>query len=528
MNERLWPVLALLLAASSAWAQGPPPCPEFQVNTYTTGSQYSAAVASDAAGNFVVTWLSYGPFGTISGVVARRFSAGGQPLGPELQVNNDTINGDGSPRVASDASGNFVVVWESAGDGSYAGIFARRFTAGGVPLGPQFQVNTYTPDQQAFPAVASDPSGNFVVVWESTGQDGDDRGVFARLFDSSGAPRGAEFQVNTYTTGPQGEAAVAMDAAGNFVVAWDSVFHEVGDTLGEIIARRFTASGAPRGGEFRVNTLTLAEQLAPAVASDADGNFVVAWDDDQGGVTFDVLGRWYDAAGVPRAPERLINAYTTGYQVRPAVIASGGDIVIVWNSLDQDGSADGIFGRRFDGLGAAIGPEFQVNLYTPNSQVGPAIAPGPGRGFVAAWFSEEQDGSGYGIFASLECARLYTVAPCRLADTRNPSGPSGGPALSANATRAFPVSGLCNIPPDARAVAVNVTAVGATAAGDLRLFPAGETLPLASAVNFVPGRARAGNAVVPLGLGGEVAVRCDMSAAGSTHVVLDAYGYFKR
>jgi hypothetical protein len=124
---------------------------------------------------------------------------------------------------------------------------------------------------------------------------------------------------------------------------------------------------------------------------------------------------------------------------------------------------------------------------------------------------------------------FYTVPPCRTLDTRNPVGARGGPALAANATRSFPVAGLCGVPndPAVRAVAVNVTVVGATAAGNLRLFANGTALPLASVINFATPRARANNAVIPLGPNGRMDVRCDMAAAGATHFLLDVVGYMR-
>ena len=106
--------------------------------------------------------------------------------------------------MASDAAGNFVVVWESYGqDGSSYGVFGQRYASTGAPLGPEFRVNTYTTGYQHDPAVASDSSGNFVVVWTSDGQDGSGNGVFGQRYDSSGAPLGPEFRVNTYTTDAQ-------------------------------------------------------------------------------------------------------------------------------------------------------------------------------------------------------------------------------------------------------------------------------------------------------------------------------------
>jgi outer membrane protein assembly factor BamB len=121
---------------------------------------------------------------------------------------------------------------------------------------------------------------------------------------------------------------------------------------------------------------------------------------------------------------------------------------------------------------------------------------------------------------------FYALTQCRVADTRNSPGPSGGPALAANSARAFPVSGVCGIPSSATAVAINLAVVLPSNDGDLRLYPAGGTAPLASAINFRSGIVRANNAVIRLGAGGQISVQCDMPSGG-THFFFDVYGYFQ-
>ena len=113
-----------------------------------------------------------------------------------------------------------------------------------------------------------------------------------------------------------------------------------------------------------------------------------------------------------------------------------------------------------------------------------------------------------------------------MADTRNPDGPSGGPALTANTIRTFPVANLCGIPPSARAVAINLAVFQPSNGGDLRVFPAGSAAPLASAINFRTDIVRANNAIVPLGTAGQISVQCDMPS-GSTNFFFDVFGYFQ-
>ena len=121
------------------------------------------------------------------------------------------------------------------------------------------------------------------------------------------------------------------------------------------------------------------------------------------------------------------------------------------------------------------------------------------------------------------------MTPCRIVDTRNANGPTGGPALVGGVVRSFPIAGSCGVPADATAVAVNVTIVSPTAAGDLRLFPSGITPPVVSAINFSAGQTRANNGIFGLNgtTPGSLDVQADMAGGGTTHFLLEVTGYFK-
>ena len=164
-------------------------------------------------------------------------------LGPEFQVNSYTTNDQTYPAVASDAAGNFVVVWRGGGqDGSGAGIFGQRFDAAGARAGSEFQVNSYTTFDQYSPAVASDDGGNFLVVWKRFANLGSEANIFGQRFEAAGAPAGGEFQINSSTSGyPHGPAAAA-DGLGNFIVAWQNE---------EVVARRFGPTACRPGGSSR-------------------------------------------------------------------------------------------------------------------------------------------------------------------------------------------------------------------------------------------------------------------------------------
>jgi hypothetical protein len=122
---------------------------------------------------------------------------------------------------------------------------------------------------------------------------------------------------------------------------------------------------------------------------------------------------------------------------------------------------------------------------------------------------------------------FYTIAPCRVADTRSAAGTYGGPALVSGADRAFPMTGVCGVPATAKAVSLNVTVTQPGSAGDLRLYPAGMPLPNASVINFNAGQTRANNAVVMLNGAGQLTVRDDQAPNARVHFIIDVNGYFQ-
>jgi hypothetical protein len=126
--------------------------------------------------------------------------------------------------------------------------------------------------------------------------------------------------------------------------------------------------------------------------------------------------------------------------------------------------------------------------------------------------------------------RFYSVPPCRIADTRNPVGPTGGPALAGGAPRNFPVTGLCNVPNTATAAVLNVTLVQPSQDGFLLIWPYNTTMPVVSTINAAAGEpAIANGAIVPLTTDPNLNISVVYgtgSPGGTAHVILDVAGYF--
>jgi hypothetical protein len=144
-----------------------------------------------------------------------------------------------------------------------------------VPAGPEFRVNTYTALNQDSPAVGMARDGRFVIVWESANQDGSNDAAAGRRYTAAGTAQGADFQVNTYTTNAQGEVAVAVARDGSFLVVWESENQEGTGGDAGIFAQRHNASGTRLGAEFRVNTYTTGDQGLHSAAFAPDKSFIV-------------------------------------------------------------------------------------------------------------------------------------------------------------------------------------------------------------------------------------------------------------
>jgi len=127
---------------------------------------------------------------------------------------------------------------------------------------------------------------------------------------------------------------------------------------------------------------------------------------------------------------------------------------------------------------------------------------------------------------SATVASFYTLTPCRVLDTRNANGPSGGPAVVNNATRTIQASGTCGIPASAKSIAINVTAVSPPAVGFMTLYPSDRPLPPTSTINYSTSKTRANNAIITLSTGGQFTI-FNFNSSGATHVLVDVLGYFE-
>jgi Ca2+-binding RTX toxin-like protein len=329
-------------------------------------------------------------------------------LGSEFLVNTTTTGSQSSPAITGLLDGRFVAVWRDSShtgaDTSGGAIRAQVFSAGGVPVGDEWLVNSTVEGIQNQPCVTALSDGGFVVVWTDYSAIGDDTSgtaVRAQRYNADGSPDGVEFLVNTTTLYMQSEASIAALSEGRFVVTWTDESASGGDTSGTAIrAQVFNADGSKSGAEFLANTTVAQSQYAPNVTRLSDGRFVLAWTDDSGtggdASQAAVRARIFNSDGSAASGEFLANT-TTAFDQDYQKIAglSDGRFVVVWQDNSESGddaSFDSVRGQIFNADGTKAGGEFLVNSTTQDRQIDPEVTALSDGRFVVVWTDDSWTG----------------------------------------------------------------------------------------------------------------------------------------
>jgi hypothetical protein len=351
-------------------ASGQPVTQEFLVGGGSPGFDFDffygrPRVAALGTGEFVVVWT--GLYG--NGVRFRFFNALGQPLSDPIRV----YDGEGpvfSADVAADPAGGFVLTWLAASFEN--SILAQRFDASGAPRAGAFPVSSSQRQQWQYqPRVAVDPvSGEFLISWIDERESGNPD-VWARRFTPSGQPRGAEFLVSASKEG-QALGAVPVFHAGGSSVVWTN-FDEVTSEL-KVVAQRFDATAGRVGSEttLQVDADFYADPEPAVIVAPGRGLLVLWTGPDQRGPDVAVLGRLFDDQWRPASELFQVNTYVQWSQREPTVTADAhGNFMAFWSSGEdpypaspqpdtfrgQDGSSFGVYSQRFALAGCAPGDD---------------------------------------------------------------------------------------------------------------------------------------------------------------------------
>ena len=402
-----------------------------QTNYYATnGTEYLIAgslpgdqVFPDAAvttnGGFLV-WQDNATDGSGWGVSAMKLDGTLSGSGSPFRVNVQGTNDQENARVALLKNGGAVFVWQGGLEG-YQHIFARFLNSSGTFLTTtDLVVSTFTNkiSFQINPAVATLNNSNVVVVWGSFDQASSNslQDVYGQIFSPTGQKIGTNFLINQFTSFNQRTPAIAPLKDGRFVAVWVSEQERaVAPNLGnntsyttadatllpsvDIYARLYSSNGVPQGNEFLVNADSN-PCANPSVSAAADGSYMIAWDARDMVTTansLDIYARSFtNAVG---GPVVRVNSYLYGDQYAPRISAIAEDYMIVFTSLGQDGSREGVYGQFVHEDGSLVGGEFRVNTTTAGQQMQPVVTSDGAEQFLAVWTGYDAAAYNFDLYA---------------------------------------------------------------------------------------------------------------------------------
>ncbi len=286
--------------------------------------------------------------------------------------------------------------------------------------GPAAIVNSSTAGDQNSPAVAMDANGDSIVVWKDAYKENPagqyESDIRAQRYSPTGAkvhqdgttPGAQEFIVQQETDAPfieRDNPAVAMDPAGDFVVAWVRNDTTVtGKYLYEIQARVFNAAGMALTSDINITANTTTDRNTPAVAMDGSGNWVITWTEEpvvNNAVNDDVFAKKFSLNGTQQnlnnsSSALLVNSgATAGNQFSSSVGSdASGNFDVTWTSLAAGSGLDTeVFARQFNSNATVQGSLIHVNVTTTNGQGSSKIAVTSAGDFIVVWVNDLDDGS---------------------------------------------------------------------------------------------------------------------------------------
>ncbi|HWD21376.1 MAG TPA: hypothetical protein VHB20_19070 [Verrucomicrobiae bacterium] len=358
------------------------------------GDQVLPSLALRADGG-VLAWQDSKADARGQGVEAVMMSSAGVMQGHMFRANRAVTSDQINPCVALLPDNNIIYVWESRISGT-PDIYTRlsRPNKRSTDLGTNFftvdlRANTYLHDGQINPAVTGLADGGAVLVWQSFGQDGSGYGIYARkLLANSHWATAREFLVNQNKAYNQRNPSITTLANGNYIIVWISESERSAASV-DVYARVFSPTGLPVTDEILINDGNDVCST-PSVAALNDGGFTVVWNQrdsqtpDNGN---DIWGRAFSAAGWAQGASFRINTYLHGDQYSAKIASGPSGSLVVWTSMAEDGSREGVFGRFLDGGITVSGDEFRVNTTTVSQQIHPTVVWNGVDRFVVAWTS---------------------------------------------------------------------------------------------------------------------------------------------
>lgn len=356
---------------------------------------YPPSVASNAAGNYVVVWST--DFADHSSEIdGQRYCASGTPMGSQFTISKSTSPSVEliAPNVAINIQGEFVVTWFNiqnftTNNPTYS-IHAQRFNFLGKAQGTELAIgNSAYPDNLYINSnnVGIDSNGDFVVIRESPHNVGDF--IYAQVYNWSGSLKGNQITVasGNGTSTFADTSTATMDSKGDFVVAW----HNLDTVSDSVMARRYNLAGKPTSNLITVVTGSNNTFHSPVLAIDSIGAFVVAWDQYDPNVGDSIHAQRYDSLGHASGSAITVfrvdsNSFRVGFPTSVAMNTVG-DFVVSW--FVENFSNSFVYAHAYKSSGQSDGGQMTVAQGDSKSfPVSPSVAMNGCGKFVIVWSNQ--------------------------------------------------------------------------------------------------------------------------------------------
>lgn len=325
------------------------------------------SISINKKGNYILTWTD-SKNGTRD-VYARKFTIGGIAQGEAFQVNTTEAGDQNLPCVALSDNDEYIITWSGkSSSGNGYDVYARKYTSSGSS-GNEFKVNTSVLGDQWISSVAINSRGSYVIVWQSSNQDGDGFGIVGQKFDNKGNFVGGEFLINSVTNGSQELSDIDMNANGEFVVVWkgNQNYSNTVDVntrkFTDIYARKFDNKGNVIGNEITVST-TIGENNFPSVSINDSQSFSIVWNVKENNTSnYDIYARTIIGSN-QNTQAFKVTGFNRPDALSKAVVGidNNNNTTIVWGADINNRLTNGIFMKKFNSKNQEVAPEIKVNL----------------------------------------------------------------------------------------------------------------------------------------------------------------------
>jgi len=298
------------------------------------------------------------------------------------------------PSAAMNKDGIFIITWNVVDKIENSknwidDVYVSRFNSSGEPSFEPMKINTYS--EGSYPEIAIAETGYYVIAWVNRTE----KKIYARLFDNSGEPMDAEFQVNQTIGVYQYNVSIEMDLYGNFLVVWTNEENNAFD----IYARKYDMNGSPLTGEYKVNDIPFhSEGACINLEMNSEGDYIIAWFEQKESSKYkSIIAQRFDSFDNKIGDEIQVNPVEHDPSYLSVSLNDNGCFVISWSN--EDSYWKGVFAQKYDNDGVKSGNVIQVNEFETYNQKYSSVAMANDYSYLISWASQGQDSKIGGVYS---------------------------------------------------------------------------------------------------------------------------------